>query len=87
MKAPEKPHNMEPDFRKNMAKWFQFIHISLLLPSQYFLIYCISAWDTFFLLPEEVEFIRIKPSQATESMDALNDGINAGARCRIPKSL
>lgn len=48
MKAPEKPHNMEPDFRKNMAKWFQFIHISLLLPSQYFLIYCISTWDTFF---------------------------------------
>lgn len=41
----------------------------------------------FFLLPEEVEFIRIKPSQVTESMDALNDGINAGARCRIPKSL
>lgn len=40
----------------------------------------------FFLLPEEAEFIRIKPSQVTESMDALNDGINAGARCRIPKS-
>lgn len=36
---------------------------------------------------EEVEFIRIKPSQVTESMDALNDGINARARCRIPKSL
>lgn len=87
MKAPEKPHNMEPDFRKNMAKWFQFIHISLLLPSQYFLIYCIYLhMGYFFLLPEEVEFIRIKPSQVTESMDALNDGINAGARCRIPKS-
>lgn len=48
MKVPEKPHNMEPDFRKNMAKWFQFIHIYLLLPSQYFPICCISTWDTFF---------------------------------------
>lgn len=84
MKAPENQHHIEPDSIKNMANWFQLIYISL-LPFQHFphLLYLHIRY--FFLLPEEVEFIRIKPSQVTESMDALNDGINAGARCRIPQ--